>query len=410
MPEFDRVDPPLGIDAAAAALRFLADRHGCDVLPPESVSSRRASTDGLAIALIDSLGPQTRKRARSRLLDRAGRARVVVATEPPGTPLSIVEDTLADAGLPIAFSGFTTNGRGDTRRQRPVVIVDETGVGPGPAPAKFTATAFVPVFNEVDLLRSTLSDLIEQGVRVHVLDNWSTDGSYEVAQDLLGTGSHRVDRVPGSPMTVFSSGFIDEAVAERLPLTRSDWFLRVDADELRRSPWPSTRLIDSFAAASARGFNAGDNTVIDFVPVDEGFPDGGSPGAYFHHGNFGERPGHFVQIKYWSDHEASIAGGGHDTTFEGRRVLPYKFLLRHYPIRSTEHGRRKILHERQPRFDPSERAKGWHIQYDHIDEEHRFLSDPEQLIDVRDDFDRRYLLERLTGIGIPRLVAPIPGT
>ena len=49
-------------------------------------------------------------------------------------------------------------------------------------------------------------------------------------------------------------------------------------------------------------------------------------------------------------------------------MFPYKFLLLHYPVRSQEHGHR---------------AEADLIAYD-------------------DAFDRRYLVERLSGIGIVR--------
>jgi chromosome segregation ATPase len=38
--------------------------------------------------------------------------------------------------------------------------------------------------------------------------------------------------------------------------------------------------------------------------------------------------------------------------------------MRHYPIRSQRHGERKLFEERITRFDPMERQRGWHVQYD----------------------------------------------
>ena len=46
----------------------------------------------------------------------------------------------------------------------------------------FNVTAFMCVFNEADILPWTLKHLIDQGVDVHVIDNWSTDGSDRIAQ------------------------------------------------------------------------------------------------------------------------------------------------------------------------------------------------------------------------------------
>ena len=57
----------------------------------------------------------------------------------------------------------------------------------------------------------------------------------------------------------------------------------------------------------------------------------------------------------------------------------YKFLLKHYPIRSQEHGQLKILAQRRQRWAPEERARGWHVQYDHIDDSTSFVWDARAL-------------------------------
>jgi len=65
--------------------------------------------------------------------------------------------------------------------------------------------------------------------------------------------------------------------------------------------------------------------------------------------------------------------------FEGRQVYPIRFLLKHYPIRSQAHGQHKVLTERKGRFDPEERARGWHVHYDHVDTQTSFIVDPTRL-------------------------------
>jgi hypothetical protein len=47
-------------------------------------------------------------------------------------------------------------------------------------------------------------------------------------------------------------------------------------------------------------------------------------------------------------------------------VFPIRFSLRHYPVRGQAHGERKVWSERLPRFDASEKARGWHVQYKHF--------------------------------------------
>ncbi|HEV7796750.1 MAG TPA: hypothetical protein VGO73_01245, partial [Pyrinomonadaceae bacterium] len=89
--------------------------------------------------------------------------------------------------------------------------------------------------------------------------------------------------------------------------------------------------------------------------------------------------------------------------FAGRRVYPFKFLLKHYSFRSQEHGEKKVFRERRDRWNPLERAKGWHVHYDSMQEGHRFLrSSSEKEFFEEADFNKTYLVERLSGIGVDR--------
>src|SRR6185436_18030031 len=97
---------------------------------------------------------------------------------------------------------------------------------------------------------------------------------------------------------------------------------------------------------------------------------------YFRHFTFGNHPGYFLQKKAWKNYKRPISlipSGGHEVTFEGRRVYPFKFLLRHYPVRSQEHGEKQVFRERKARWNPEERAKLWHVHYDAIEEGHMFV-------------------------------------
>ena len=85
--------------------------------------------------------------------------------------------------------------------------------------------------------------------------------------------------------------------------------------------------------------------------------------------------------------------------WEGRKVFPYKFLLKHYPVRSQRHGDKKILRDRQPRWSPAERAEGWHSQYDHVGAGHSFLRDARALWLFDEGFNEEFLVERLSGVG-----------
>jgi DNA repair exonuclease SbcCD ATPase subunit len=116
--------------------------------------------------------------------------------------------------------------------------------------------------------------------------------------------------------------------------------------------------------------------------VDAGFRPGADPKEHF---TRWEEPilNDRVRLNCWKAQTQPVSlatSGGHEIRFPGRRVFPIRFLLRHYPVRSQEHGERKIFDERKKRFSERERAKGWHVQYDDIpDSGHTFIGDPERL-------------------------------
>jgi hypothetical protein len=123
--------------------------------------------------------------------------------------------------------------------------------------------------------------------------------------------------------------------------------------------------------------------VLDFRPVDGRFQPGQDPRAAltgWENGNAVDA----AQVKAFTrpaDDSLDIVNrAGHDVRFTGRRVCPVQFILRHYPIRSPEHGVRKVLKERIPRFAAEERKAGWHVQYDRLlAEGAKFVWQPSEL-------------------------------
>jgi hypothetical protein len=151
-----------------------------------------------------------------------------------------------------------------------------------------------------------------------------------------------------------------------------------------------------------RGYSCVDHVTLNFCPIDNSFdPDGADLEDHFHHFEFSDHAGHFHQRRAWKQTGRPVAlaaSAGHDVTFQGRKVFPYKFLLKHYPVRSQAHGLRKVRHDRAERWNAQERAQGWHRQYD---APMQFVRDPRTLIrfDPR-TFREDYLLQALSGAGI----------
>ena len=272
--------------------------------------------------------------------------------------------------------------------------------------APFDVVAFVIVYNEEDILEAAITDLDEQGVSTYVIDNWSTDRSYEIAASMRSQGVVGVERYPERPPEYFDLRSLLERIEVLAGRLDADWYMKHDADEFRRPPWSGVSLRDGLFTVQSGGFNCVDFTVLNFEPVDDGFQAGMNPLEYFRYYDFGRKPGHFRQLKAWRNTGEPIeyaTMGSHRIRFPGLRIFPYKFLLRHYPVRSQSHGERKVFHERKARFLPEARRKGWHSHYDAIRRGHSFVRDPADLLEWDEmDFERRFLAQRLTGIGIER--------
>jgi hypothetical protein len=331
---------------------------------------------------------------------------------PPQNPAHVREWTLEEltalldaGGLRPAFAGHTINNNRQRLKRTSIAIVDPRRGGPiEAAPDDFRVTAVLPAFNEADIIEHSVRRLVAQGVRVHVVDNWSSDDT--VARvEALGLGDRvQVERFPADgPSATYDWAALLRNTERIAPGLGDGWVIHQDVDEVRESPWPGVGLRDALYHVQRCGFNAIDHTVIDFVSVDDDFVDGSDFERHMRHFRFGDRPGHFVQVKAWRAGSGPVdlaSSGGHDARFPGRRVFPYKFLAKHYPVRSQAHGERKVFAERVARWNPGERELGWHHQYDPLDPDHVFVRPAEELLRHDDGFTTEYLVERLTGIGI----------
>jgi glycosyltransferase involved in cell wall biosynthesis len=236
--------------------------------------------------------------------------------------------------------------------------------------------ALISAYNEEDIIVPCLRYLIKQGLEVYLIDNWSTDSTVELASEFLGKGLLAIEKFPESrPPTHYVWKDILSRIEQLSEEIEADWFLFQDVDEIRASPWPGLNLREAILKVDREAFNCIDHTVATFYPVDNDFVAGADFEAYFKYFEFSDRPGQFVEVNAWKNlgRVSLTKSGGHEIRFAGRRTYPFRFLLKHYPVRSQAHGEKKILRERKPRWLPQERARGWHTHYDHINEGHSFL-------------------------------------
>lgn len=233
-----------------------------------------------------------------------------------------------------------------------------------------TACAILAVYNEADIVCEAVDKLIAQGVDVYLIDNASSDGTAERVADRVGRGLVDIEQArffeDGREVYDWTALLrLKETVSRRLGY---DWYLHVDADEIRYAPWPGVTLREGLDRVDAAGYNLVNFKLFNFrISADTVIAGDFESSLTLYSGSerYNQR-----QVKAWRAHpDVDIAAlGGHHIRVPDARVFPTRFIHKHYPVRSLEHGRRKILAERKARFSNAERQRGWHVQYDHLAE------------------------------------------
>jgi hypothetical protein len=279
-------------------------------------------------------------------------------------------------------------------------------------PSHFRVQALMAGFNEGDVLASSVSHLIQQGCHVHYLDNWSTDDTPKVIQHLHALYPETFTSETFPPDSRPETFNWEDLLTKKKILSETspfDWFIHVDPDELRESPWgPNISLRQALFIADRLHFNLINFAkLVIFHPVagERIFEPGDDLRTAFKYFEMNSFHGNNYQLKAWKSyghtafHNATLAPqhsrpaffdlvtyGGHagkyipsgdpqKAAFVPRsEIFPLKFVLRHYPFRSEAHGRKKVFEERKGRWNKRERRDyGWHIQYDQMGEDYAFV-------------------------------------
>jgi len=244
----------------------------------------------------------------------------------------------------------------------------------------FKATAFICLYNEADIIGPVLTHLHDQGLDVHIIDNWSTDGSADIAREFPLVGYEKFP-VEG-PSQFYSWIPLLNRVEELAHRSDASWCVHHDSDEIRRSPRRGENLLDGLSRVQGSGHSAINFQVYHFLPVDDTFKAGSDPERHFKYFTVDHGDCRMRQVKAWKNTGRRInlvKSAGHFADFPGVTVYPERFVLKHYPLRSSEQAARKVLTERIGRYDPIETAKDWHVQYRTLAQTQKWLSRPEDL-------------------------------
>jgi SAM-dependent methyltransferase len=279
---------------------------------------------------------------------------------------------ITDAGLSLTFAGYTINNT-VARELKTILTISDPDLSSHSLPRNDKRPlAILAAYNEADIVDEVISDWLSQGCDVHLIDNWSKDGTWDAARRWAAAHPARVsiERFPDVQSSTYEWIPILNRKADIAARHPGRWIIHTDADELRRSPFPGVILSDALDLAAHTGSNRVDFRVINFQPAGACEPIPGNIQNALRRFDFGTRPGHLKQSKAWLQGRSPVdlaSTGGHEVRFAGAVDFRYKFLLKHYPIRSQRHARQKIEHERHARRSAFEtEVLGWHNQYERL--------------------------------------------
>ena len=306
--------------------------------------------------------------------------------------------------MSIGFYGYTLNDDYHACKTTSLVISGREAVCL--APKKIMVTAIVNCYNEGDIITEVVLYLLQQNLNVIVVDNWSTDGSYEVVLALAEKQPKlKVTRFPDAPSDYFN---LNEQLINTVKISQQHgygWYIHYDADEIRESPWQNVNLQDAVSFVDSLGYNAIDFTVLNFryLKDDSDYSDL-PPTKRLRYWEFGDRPGHFKQVKAWKYYGQKVnlnKSGGHRVRFTDQKIYPFNFLTRHYPLRSSEQSNQKLYRDRLPRFDLEQKKFGWHLHYNNLSIEQLKGWHKKDLFPWHPTtFKTDYLIERISRVGI----------
>ena len=226
--------------------------------------------------------------------------------------------------------------------------------------------AIISTYNDIDIIENILKRTAIH-CDVYILDNWSTDGTWELIQELPDDIIIGKERFPTSgPDEYFELKkqlIRKEEIAMEFP---ERWIIHQDSDEITLTPFDDIAFSSIFNAVLIQGYNAVEIRLLNFKPIDDDFLCG-DPYEWFKYFTYDTGQLHdkkaSTQIKIWfqySNKRVSLAEtAGHKVQFEGLRVFPIKFPRLHYTIRSTIQKLKK-QQERLKRVQKEQKILGWH--------------------------------------------------
>lgn len=218
--------------------------------------------------------------------------------------------------------------------------------------------AILATFNEERFICGCLEHLLRHGVEVYLIDNASQDRTVALAERYLRRNIIGIETYPRDG--TYNWRPLLERKAQLASELDADWFMHVDADEIRLPLRPGRTLAQEIAAADAGGYNAINFFEYTFVPTRESPDHDHADYEKTMQSYYPFLPSFPHRLNAWKKQPAPVdlaSSGGHLVRFPGLRMFPESLPLRHYLFLSVAHAVRKHV---EKVYSPAELALGWH--------------------------------------------------
>ena len=195
------------------------------------------------------------------------------------------------------------------------------------------------VYNDGDIIKEVIEHLLTQNLELVVLDNGSTDGSFEICRKFQDKGILQLKQFQTETYNQF---LVYRMLYDMTIAHNPDWVVKIDSDEFLESGISKMNLKDAIIQVDKEGYNLIQFDRFDFFMTDD---DKKNSDSIKNKLRYYSCQGDFLYRSWKYIPGITLGTNGHYPVFPGGtgyKIYSKKFVLRHYSFRSKEQAKKKI--------------------------------------------------------------------